>query len=138
MNTIPLLTLVTLFGLCSLSPARDFKTTVLAEKATVKNIGVEEFDKLRADKGAVVLDVRTPKEFAAGHMAGATNIDWNAADFAGKVAALDKSKVYLVHCAAGGRSAKAAAKMNTMDFSKVYNLEGGFNAWQKAGKPVER
>src|SRR4051794_23737813 len=42
-----------------------------------KNVGVEEFDKLRADKGACVVDVRTPKEFASGHMAGAINVDIN-------------------------------------------------------------
>jgi phage shock protein E len=103
-----------------------------------KNVGADEFDKLRRQTNTVVLDVRTPKEFAAGHISGATNIDWNASDFAKKAAALDKSKTYLVHCAAGGRSAKASDKMTALQFTNVYNLEGGMKAWEKAGKPVEK
>ena len=103
-----------------------------------KNVGVDQFDKLRQQTNAVVLDVLTPKEFAAGRIPGAVNIDWNAADFGKKVAALDKSKTYLVHCAVGGRSAKASDKMTALQFTNVYNLEGGMKAWEKAGKPVEK
>lgn len=103
-----------------------------------KNISVVEFDKLRQQTNSVVLDVRTPKEFTAGHIPGAVNIDWNGADFQKKVSALDKSKTYLVQCAVGGRSAKAADKMMTLQFTNVYNLEGGIKAWEKAGKPVEK
>src|SRR5687767_10665386 len=110
---------------------------VTAEKV-FKNIGVVEFDKLRQQTNSVVLDVRTPKEFTAGHIPGAVNIDWNGADFQKKVSALDKSKTYLVQCAVGGRSAKAADKMMTLQFTNVYNLEGGIKAWEKAGKPVEK
>jgi phage shock protein E len=107
-------------------------------QAKFKNIGVEQFDKLRQNTNAVVLDVRTPKEFAAGHIPGATNIDWNGADFATRAAALDKSKTYLVHCAVGGRSAKASDKMTALQFTNVHNLEGGMKAWEKAGKPVAK
>src|SRR5262245_49956905 len=66
-----------------------------------KNVNVDEFEKMRADKQSRVLDVRTAREFATGHLPGAINIDINAPDFEQKVAALDKSKSYLVHCAAG-------------------------------------
>ena len=107
-------------------------------QAKFKNIDVDQFDKLRQQTNTVVLDVRTPKEFAAGHITGATNIDWNAPDFAKKAAALDKSKTYLVHCAIGGRSAKASDRMTALQFTNVYNLEGGMKAWEKAGKPVEK
>src|SRR6266513_411645 len=65
----------------------------------VKIIGVEEFDKLRANKTNVVLDVRTTREFKAGHIPGALNIDVNSPDFDQKVGGLDKNKTYLVHCA---------------------------------------
>jgi rhodanese-related sulfurtransferase len=122
----------------------SFATTFAADPKSpaaqgVKNVGVEEFDKLRADKKNVVLDVRTAREFATGHIAGAVNIDWNGADFEKQAAALDKSKTYLVHCAAGGRSAKACALMNgKLNFPSCYNLEGGMRAWEKAGKPVEK
>jgi len=82
--------------------------------------------------------VRTKEEYAAGHIAGAVNIDVNAPDFEEKVAKLDKNKTYLVHCAAGARSAKACGKMSKLDFPKLYNLEGGFRAWEKAGNKAEK
>ena len=103
-----------------------------------KNVDVAEFEKLRVDKKNVVLDVRTQKEFEAGHIPGAVNIDVNAPDFPEKVAKLEKNKTYLVHCAAGGRSARACDRMSKLDFPKLYNLAGGFNAWVKAGNKPEQ
>jgi rhodanese-related sulfurtransferase len=101
-----------------------------------KNVSAEEFDKLRTDKKNVVLDVRTPEEYADGHIPGSINIDFNSEDFDKQVAKLDKDKTYLVHCAAGGRSARSCSKMSKMNFEHLYNLEGGMGAWEKAGKPV--
>jgi phage shock protein E len=103
-----------------------------------RNVSVDEFEKLIAAKTNIVLDVRTAKEFDAGHIPGAINIDVNAPDFAKKVAPLDKSKTYLVHCAAGVRSAKACTLMEQAAFSSLVNLEAGFKGWEKAGKPVEK
>ncbi|HMJ63762.1 MAG TPA: rhodanese-like domain-containing protein [Candidatus Binatia bacterium] len=111
---------------------------LIAADQKFKNIGVDEFDKLRKQTNSIVLDVRTPKEFVAGHIPGATNIDWYASDFEKKVSGLDKGKTWLVHCAAGGRSAKAADKLTGLRFTNVYNLEGGMKAWEKAAKPVEK
>jgi rhodanese-related sulfurtransferase len=104
----------------------------------VKNVGVEEFDKLRAGKNAVVLDVRTEKEFNSGHIPGAINLDYNSPDFGKKVGELDKSKTYLVHCAGGVRSAKACSVMDKIAFTNVVNLAPGFKGWEKSGKPVEK
>lgn len=109
-----------------------------SESPSFKNINVPEFEKLRADKKNVVLDVRTAKEFEAGHVPGAVNIDWSGPDFEKKVGALDKGKAYLVHCAAGVRSAKASAAMSKLNFKHLYNLEGGFKAWEKAGHQGEK
>ena len=105
---------------------------------SVKNVGVEEFDKLRAEKNTVVLDVRTEKEFKDGHIPGAVNLDYQSPDFQKKVAELDKSKTYLVHCAGGVRSAKACTVMDKAAFPNLINLDPGFRAWEKAGKPVEK
>lgn len=101
-----------------------------------RNVGVEEFDKMRKGTNVVVLDVRTPKEFSEGHLANAVNLDFYAADFAQQLGKLDKSKTYLVHCAAGGRSAKACTSMTQLNFTSAVNLEGGYKAWIKAEKPV--
>ena len=105
---------------------------------SVKNVGVEDFDRLRAAANTVVLDVRTEKEFMDGHIPGAVNLDFNAPDFGKKVADLDKGKTYLVHCAGGVRSARACFIMDKVAFTNVINLEPGFKAWEKAGKPIEK
>jgi rhodanese-related sulfurtransferase len=108
-------------------------------KISVKNVDANEAEMLlKENKKVVVLDIRTPKEFSAGHIAGATNINFYDADFEKKLGALDKSQSYLVHCAVGGRSAKARELMKTLQFKSIYHLEGGIKAWEKAGKPVER
>ncbi|HET6247122.1 MAG TPA: rhodanese-like domain-containing protein [Tepidisphaeraceae bacterium] len=108
-----------------------------AEPVIVK-ISLAEFEKLRTEPDTVVLDVRTPKEFAAGHVPGAVNIDWHSRQFAEKVEKLDKSKKYLVHCQAGTRSAAATRKMGTLGFAHLFDFSGGWAAYAKAGKPVEK
>jgi phage shock protein E len=128
------LTLTALFLVLPLASIADDKPAA----PFVKNVNAEEAAKvLQENKRAVVLDVRTPKEYAAGHIAGATNLDFYAKDFESKLDTLDKQKPYLVHCAAGGRSAKARDLMQKHQFHTIYHLEGGFKAWEKAGKPVE-
>jgi rhodanese-related sulfurtransferase len=84
----------------------------------------------------VVLDVRTPAEFAAGHLAGAVNIDVRAADFATRVASLDSGKRYVVYCRTGVRSAQAVAVLRERGFARVYDVSGGITAWQEAKLPV--
>lgn len=130
------------FLLCALAlpalAADEPKAKIVPGTKSARNVGVEEFDKLRADKNTVVLDVRTEKEFKDGHIPGAINLDYNGPDFQKKVTELDKSKTYLVHCAAGHRSAKACAIMDKAAFTNVVNFELGLRAWEKAGKPVEK
>jgi rhodanese-related sulfurtransferase len=140
MKTILLLTLAACLATTTAQAddAKKSPATATSQAQAYKNVGPEEFNKLRSDKKSVVLDVRTSKEFASGRIPGAVNIDWNSSDFETKVKQLDKSKTYLVHCAGGVRSAKASDKMSKLDFKSVYNLEGGMKAWEKAGKPVEK
>ncbi|MFM1768943.1 MAG: hypothetical protein RJA22_1472 [Verrucomicrobiota bacterium] len=103
-----------------------------------RNVSVEEFDKLRADKNTVLLDVRTRKEVDTGRLPGAIHLDWNGPDFAKEAAKLDPAKTYLVYCAAGGRSASACRLMSgKLGLKNCVNLSGGITAWKKAGKPVE-
>jgi len=132
--------LVSIVNLTRAADARDEKKPAAEKKEAkpFKNVSVAGFEKLRADRKNVVLDVRSKEEYAAGHIAGAVNIDVNAPDFEEKVAKLDKNKTYLVHCGAGVRSAKACDKMSKLDFPKLYNLEGGFKAWEKAGNKAEK
>lgn len=105
---------------------------------TLRRVSVDEFARLTQSPTNVVLDVRTEKEFAAGHIPGARNLDFNAADFERKLDDLDKAKVYLVHCATGRRSARACEAMSRLGFKTVVELPAGFRGWEKAGKPVQR
>ncbi|HEY3333693.1 MAG TPA: rhodanese-like domain-containing protein [Candidatus Limnocylindrales bacterium] len=84
----------------------------------------------------VVIDVRTPAEFAAGHIAGARNIDVESGDFATQVAALDKGAAYLLYCRSGRRSALAADQMAAAGFKDIVD-GGGMDALVAAGAPVE-
>lgn len=105
---------------------------------TIKHLAAPEAAKLVAQGGLIVLDVRTPKEFAAGHIAGATNIDYYATNFVAQLGQLDKSKPYLLHCASGARSTKCLPHLELQGFKYILHLDGGFNAWQAAGNPVEK
>ena len=120
------------------SLTRAAEGTKTSPSIHIKNVGVEEFAELTAAHTNVVLDVRTAREYAAGHIPGATNMDISAPDFEKKLTELDKSKTYLVHCAGGVRSARACKMMEKLSFTNLVNLEPGFKGWEKAGKPVEK
>lgn len=122
------LVLVVLAGLLAGAPA---------SAADPVDVDVDKAAELLSGEAKVaVLDVRTPEEFADGHLEGATNIDFNAEGFEAKVAKLDRAKPYLVHCAAGGRSGKSLEIFKKLKFERIYHLADGYNGWSDAGKPV--
>lgn len=85
----------------------------------------------------VLLDVRTPAEFATGHLAGAENRDFRAPDFREQIAKLDKTKTYVLYCASGNRSGQTLVLMQAAGFQNVVNA-GGFKELKAAGlKTVE-
>ena len=83
-----------------------------------------------------VIDVRTPSEFAAGHIAGARNIDVEAADFGTRIAELDRNAPYLVYCRSGRRSAIAADQMKQAGFTDVLDA-GALTDLVAAGAPTQ-
>ena len=119
------------FAGCAGEPA----TTV--ENQIIKEISVAEaYTMIQANAGKadfVVLDVRTPSEFASGHLAGAILIDFNASNFTTEVDKLDKTKRYLVYCRTSNRSGQAVAVMKSLGFKEVYDMDGGIVAWEAAG-----
>jgi rhodanese-related sulfurtransferase len=86
----------------------------------------------------VILDIRTPDEYAAGHIAGAINIDYYQPDFEAKLSALDPAVPYVMYCNSGNRSANALPLMDSIGFDEVYEIDGGIQAWYSAGHPVEQ
>ena len=99
----------------------------------------EAFDRaVHTDSTALVIDVRKPGEFAQGHLAGARLIDWSRTEhFDSAVSLLPRSATCYIYCKRGGRSAQAAALMRGKGLT-VVELEGGIEAWNRAGLPLEK
>jgi len=86
----------------------------------------------------VILDVRTPEEYGEGHIEGAVVWDVNRDDFAESLGmAYPRDGRYVVYCRSGVRSRTATEIMQSLGFTDIYEIEGGFNAWKTAGLPVE-
>lgn len=105
-------------------------------KSSVPVAPPAEVSKMLAQPTVVLLDVRTPAEFAAGHLAGAQNLDFRAPDFAQQVAKLASQKTYVLYCASGNRSSQAAVIMQEKGFQKVTNA-GAFKDLKAAGLKTE-
>ena len=105
---------------------------------TKTNLTADEFEKAVVKDAVQILDVRTPGEYAGGHIKNTLLANWNdTAEFERRLAFVDKNKPVYVYCLAGGRSAAAAQKMRVMGFEKVYELQGGINAWKAGNKNLE-
>jgi rhodanese-related sulfurtransferase len=87
---------------------------------------------------ALVLDVREPGEFGAGHVLGAKNVPIARLETPAPEIAKRKDKPVVVYCDGGDRSAKALALLKKQGFTRAANLSGGLKAWQQAGLPVEK
>ena len=100
--------------------------------AGVKTISAQEF-KQKADSGKyTIIDIRTPREFAAGHIKGAINIDFYKKSFYGKMEKY-KNKAFLYYCRSGNRTGQAKRKFNQMGFEEGYELNRGIISWKRAG-----
>ena len=108
-------------------------TPAAAAPASGATLSASEFAAAMARPGTVILDVRTPAEFASGHLAGAKNVDFEAAGFRDAIKALAKDVPYAVYCRSGNRSAQALAVMKELGFTGAYHLGGGVGAWTAAG-----
>jgi len=75
-------------------------------------------------KGALVIDVRTPSEFASGHLANAINLPLDAMEASLPRRVRDKNQVLLLHCQSGVRSSVARKKANALGYASAFNLGG--------------
>lgn len=110
-------------------------TDAAAQAGGVQVVDAAAFQQAITD-GAKVIDVRTPAEFAAGHIEGAVNLDIAGPDFAAQIAALDPKQDYAVYCRSGNRSAVASAQMADIGITSIVDLGTGIGGWQAAGYPV--
>ena len=113
---------------------------VLDETATIEDITPQEAFTLiqnnQNNPDFVIIDVRTPGEFAGEHIENATNINFHSESFRNMLNTLDKNKTYLVYCGVGGRSGSALDVMAELNFKEAYNMLGGISQWKTEGLPT--
>lgn len=113
-------------------------------KQDIREIGVGEV--VTPGTPGVLIDVREPDEFSAGHLAGAISIPRGVLEFQIEthpaLASLDgghvpvRERPIILYCRSGARSALAASSLMQMGFTHVSSMAGGITAWQEAGKPI--
>ncbi len=86
-------------------------------------------------EGLVVLDVRTPEEYAGGRLPEAQLLDFYRTDFADRLAELPKDVPYLLYCRSGNRSGQTIELMEQMGFTNVADVDGGISSWLDNGHP---
>ncbi|OCW56754.1 rhodanese-like domain-containing protein [Hoeflea olei] len=96
----------------------------------------EAYAALEADPSIAIIDIRTPQEFAEGHIEGATNIDFYARDFIQQFVTLDPARTYLIYCRSGNRSGKLMQALAQSPYRNVMNVSTGLSGWQNEGLPT--
>ena len=102
----------------------------------IKKVDPVKFSEVIAQPGVIILDVRTPEEFNAGHITNAININLEGYDFSSEVSKLDKNATVAVYCRSGNRSGVATDQMAEIGFTDMYDMQGGIVDWEAAGGPV--
>ena len=90
----------------------------------------------RYDENFVIIDVRTPEEYAAGHIEKAINLDYYSETFADELDQLGKEKTYLIYCQTDDLSGQALDMMAELGFREVYNMLGGIERWEEMKLPT--
>jgi rhodanese-related sulfurtransferase len=110
---------------------------VMAAKAQSREIALTEADSVLA-AADVVIDVREPDEYAAGHLQGAVNLPRGLLEFklSGNAALERRDLAVVLYCKTSGRAALSACSMQAMGYLNVVSIAGGYDAWVAAGKPV--
>lgn len=111
-------------------------SAVAAQQVSPGRVGVAEFAAVITMPGVQIIDVRTPEEFADGHLAGAVNIPVQASDFADRIRRLDPAGTYAVYCRSGNRSQPAVSEMRDAGITRIYELSSGTKGWTAAGQPL--
>lgn len=120
-------------GGSSETSADSTETAVLAPATGLTLVGPRVASDVIDGLSPVIIDVRTPAEFAEGHIEGARLIDISSPTFAADIEALDRAGVYFVYCRSGNRSSVATSQMMALGFDSVYELDGGVIAWSNEG-----
>ena len=103
------------------------------------HVSAEEANNLLEKKPRpLVLDIRTPFELKSGTIPGAFPANYYDKDFEARIAKIERTQPIVLHCRSGGRSKESLAIFKKLGFQKIYHLDGGILAWEKAGYPIEK
>jgi phage shock protein E len=108
----------------------------LSNRGDLVTVEAGEFAERLEDIKPIVIDVRTPEEFATGHLPGAINLDYYADDFPQRLSELTKDKAYAIYCRTGNRTQSVLKLMKGQGFTRVTELAGGIEAWAQSNQPV--
>lgn len=131
MNTPALIRSVVLGALLVAAPVRAEETAKVAQGALLERIQ-------KKDASMIILDVRSPEEFAAGHVPGAINIPYT--HLPARISSLPSptDKDVVVYCEIGVRAEKAAASLRDNGFTRLMHLDGDMKRWREAKRPMEK
>ena len=101
-------------------------------------VASELIAKNKGDSHFIILDIRTPREFKAGHLPNSIMIDFYSDTFLDKIKQLDKTKTYLVYCRSGNRSGRSMRLFKKLNFEKVYHMNSGIIGWNSEGLPIAK
>jgi len=110
---------------------------VIVEAPTApERVDAAMFSEVVTTPGVTIIDVRTPEEFAQGHIQGAVNYNVQGPDFANQIMGLDPAGVYAVYCRSGNRSQPAITQLSNIGINSIFELEPGIIGWENAGLPL--
>lgn len=111
-------------------------SVVVEQPAAPERVDATQFANVVNTPGIQIIDVRTPEEFAQGHIEGAVNFNVEGPDFATQIAGLDPAGTYAVYCRSGNRSVVAVDYMSGQGINGIFELESGIIGWEEAGLPT--
>ena len=118
--------------------SEGFLKLVNDSKSRIKEVSVAQTqDRMRENPEAKVIDVREDKEWEAGHAAGAIHLGKGIIERDIEATVPDKDTELILYCGGGFRSALAADVLQTMGYTNVYSMAGGWKAWKEDGGPTE-
>jgi rhodanese-related sulfurtransferase len=136
LHTAALVVLTLLLAACSAAPSAPVVQVISDVKTVPLEIDVAAARSLHSNPEVFFLDVREPSEYDAGHIPGVTLIP--VSQVAGRLSEIPKDKQVVVTCRSGNRSGQVAQQLRQLGYTNITNMQGGLNAWQNAGYPVER
>ena len=118
------------------APAVQGPGVAASAPASPERVDAASFATVVDSPGVTIIDVRTPEEYAAGHIEGAVNYNVEGPDFEAQVGTLDPTATYAVYCQSGNRSQVAVNRMSDAGVNGIYELETGITGWANAGYPI--